>query len=62
MADPTFTLDLLDLETEVFAVAGHTAVPGLETLPAGNSMTEVGASAIGPGFFVCSCCCCICGA
>lgn len=58
MSELSFSLDLADLEVDELAVAPRSAIPGLENLPAGNSMTEVGASAIGPWGVVCSCCCC----
>lgn len=55
MQDDILNLDDLQvIELEIDA----SGAPQLEALAAGHLMTEVGASAVGPGVFICSCCCC----
>lgn len=58
MEHPTSTvLDLDDLEVELLTADDGVARPGLEGIN-GHAMTELGASSIGPGIVMCSCCCC----
>lgn len=54
---PDISIDLDDLEiTELDVDSAPDS--SLELLSGGHLMTEVGASAVGPNVFVCSCCCC----
>jgi hypothetical protein len=53
-----FALDLTDLAVGPLEAADMSDSPTLEAIVGGHMMTEVGASIIGQGIFLCSCCCC----